>query len=729
MFTIKPKKNINQIKKDIVSYDMFDTLVFRYCKEPHFVFDSIQTQVNNFNYKIHRINAEQVSYGSIQNANIDDIYNTMKRLYNYDDNTINYYKQTEIKTEINMIYPNNEMFLKLTEKDIIVSDMYLKENHLRTILKKCVQHNKNIYGNTVHHVNIDKIKIYVSSGGKSGGLIWKHVNEQKSILYHIGDNHQSDYQMTKKNGLNAIHYKGTPYNNMEQYLINNNVDLANLCRYIRLLNPYPLKSHDHIIYNAESNINIPVLLLTCKYLNGLNKKLLFNLRDCYYLKTFYDILYPNSHSHYLNSSRNSLNDPSDEYINYMNDIIIDNSLIIDLHGSGKSIFTFIESYIKSNVDVFYITTDQHKRHEKLTYFIKDKARVLIESLNVNYLNSFFTLKNGISYRLKNDFGMSKYNSIYYPIVNAIHKLKTESIQLTFDVEYIDTLYNKNNMFGNSNITGVDHINQFFDCLCDHKTNNLYPLNHTKMTIIAFHTLGKPYDNGLNLSIEGKIFENFFTPHVDNVCVYDTKKCLNFNNNFVNDYLKTYPDLNHGEHARGCNMSFWKWKPYIILHHLEQMNDNEILVYHDCNITRYSYYLNTNTFRENIDYIFEKTGIDIIIPIERPDLLCKHHCKKDVFDAIGNTNDYKNFPLLNANRILIKKTKLSMEFIHEWLFYCNQDLILPEKIKEPELRWHTHDQAILTVLYKKYINDGKLPKKAPFFYLKDKVLSKNTIIFI
>lgn len=204
---------INNIDVDnnIISYDMFDTLIFRYCNEPHLIFNIIQEKVENPNYKEHRCNAEHVTYTTCNNGNIDAIYDTMKRLYNYDDATIDYYKKTEIETEIENIYPNNELFLKLKENDIIVSDMYLKEEHLRSILKKCVEHNKNIYGNEVYHVNIKNVKIYVSSGGKALGWIWNNITEKNNIKYHIGDNYHSDYEMAIKCGIEAVHYKGTPY--------------------------------------------------------------------------------------------------------------------------------------------------------------------------------------------------------------------------------------------------------------------------------------------------------------------------------------------------------------------------------------------------------------------------------------------------------------------------------------------------------------------------------------
>ena len=62
---------------------------------------------------------------------------------------------------------------------------------------------------------------------------------------------------------------------------------------------------------------------------------------------------------------------------------------------------------------------------------------------------------------------------------------------------------------------------------------------------------------------------------------------------------------------------------------------------------------------------------------------------------------------------------------------NEELLLPEDdlLKEKNLQWHTHDQAIVTVLYRKYIEEKLLPHNAPGFYIKDKIFKKSNIIFM
>jgi hypothetical protein len=142
-------------------------------------------------------------------------------------------------------------------------------------------------------------------------------------------------------------------------------------------------------------------------------------------------------------------------------------------------------------------------------------------------------------------------------------------------------------------------------------------------------------------------------------------------------------------------------------------------------------LDSNNFKENVKSLFQTINVpDVIISIEDPwgDKLkhCKNYVKNEVFQKLGKENDYyRNFPLLHANRIFIKKSKLSENFILNWLTLCKTDLILPE-INE-NIEWHTHDQAIVTVLYRKYMELGFFHEKYPKLYLKNGLFTKNNIL--
>jgi len=254
-------------------------------------------------------------------------------------------------------------------------------------------------------------------------------------------------------------------------------------------------------------------------------------------------------------------------------------------------------------------------------------------------------------------------------------------------------------------------------------------------LITFNTQGEPFDNGLNLSDASHIFESIFKDKVDFFTSFNTEKMTNMFPNFKEEYLKVYPEYNYGEHKRGCNMGFWSWKPFVIYNYLKQMKDGDILVYHDCNIIKYPYFRSdSNNFKKNVKSLFESSDSDdIIIPFENPyddNLKCKNYVKNQLFEKLGKNNEYyKNFPLLHANRIFIRKSKISENFIFNWWLLCKTELILPEINTNSTIKWHTHDQAIITVLYRKYIELGFFNKKSPNLYIKNDLFTQNNILKI
>jgi hypothetical protein len=250
-------------------------------------------------------------------------------------------------------------------------------------------------------------------------------------------------------------------------------------------------------------------------------------------------------------------------------------------------------------------------------------------------------------------------------------------------------------------------------------------------LISFHTCGNPYDNASDYTDICKTFVEHYSKYFSNITIYNTKT---FENDvyFKTKILTTHPRNNiHSEHIRGEKHGYWRWKPYIILQKLLTLNYNDILIYQDINVKRYPYYLeNIDQYQTIVENLFSKIQSDVLVAVEDLNLPCEKHVKSDVFKEIGTNDDlYRDFPLLHACRIFIKKTKISMMFVREWLKYCETDLILPEIIQEDKLRWHTHDQAILTVLYIKYIELGFFSSNAPGFHLRDKKMSTDNVFII
>lgn len=197
------------MKYDVISFDMFDTLILRPFDDPKSVFTVAGEKLKYLNFKNLRIKAEIQAKernfrdtGSYE-ADIYDIYEELNRITNIDkDEGI----KTELETELSLCYGNPYMldvFNMLKEQGkriIITSDMYWRSEHLDALLKKCGYEGYS--------------RIYVScehNAGKSEGKLFKIIKSElgENLSYlHIGDNYIADIEGAKAAGIDSFFYKG-----------------------------------------------------------------------------------------------------------------------------------------------------------------------------------------------------------------------------------------------------------------------------------------------------------------------------------------------------------------------------------------------------------------------------------------------------------------------------------------------------------------------------------------
>ncbi len=211
------KKNIEQAK--VVSFDVFDTLLFRKVNKPEDIFGLLEKKVKISGFAKKREELQmQASMKAerelaLPHADMDYIYDymqaNMQEDVNFDD-----IKQMEIELERDSLFANPEIkeiydyAKKLNKKVIAVSDMYLKKKDIEVFLKdNGYTELDNIYVSADEH----KTKY---NGDLFGYVATMEQVDSASIL-HIGDNYQSDYLNAKKAGLNAFHYKCFTLENLE----------------------------------------------------------------------------------------------------------------------------------------------------------------------------------------------------------------------------------------------------------------------------------------------------------------------------------------------------------------------------------------------------------------------------------------------------------------------------------------------------------------------------------
>ena len=252
----------------INSYDIFDTLIGRLCYNGKEIFTAIENIKNIKDFRKNRTKFET------QTKDFDKTYLLLEKHYN---TNMSHIKELELHIEKEFSFPIVKYLKNVNPNDIFISDMYLNENQIRTILNK--------------HCSINN-KIYVSYGGKSNNIIWKDKTVMNNISCHYGDNIKSDYNNPKNNNINAVHINDTVMNSNEILISSINTQLAYIIRAVRLSN-----HSNEPLTNPFNEYSLPFALLTClkiKQLATFNKlsTIVFLSRDGYWFKELYDIMYP-----------------------------------------------------------------------------------------------------------------------------------------------------------------------------------------------------------------------------------------------------------------------------------------------------------------------------------------------------------------------------------------------------------------------------------------------------
>ncbi len=209
LLKIRDKIRDPQIK--IVSFDVFDTLLFRPVLTPVDIFRLLENKLDIPNFHNMRVTAEAEArrYKSIyvQDITLEEIYETYAHLFGLTEGESKALMQEELDVEYTLLYARKsakylyQQALEAGKEIIIISDMYLPGDFIDTVLKK------NGYEGYTH--------IYVSSETgvlKSTKLMYRLVLDDLKIqsikpceVLHIGDNKRADVDSAIASGMNAMH--------------------------------------------------------------------------------------------------------------------------------------------------------------------------------------------------------------------------------------------------------------------------------------------------------------------------------------------------------------------------------------------------------------------------------------------------------------------------------------------------------------------------------------------
>lgn len=203
-------------KSKVVSFDIFDTLLFRHdpstglkLSDPDQMFFLMEQKHEISGFANNRLSCEsvlrQLTYSPDNTSAFREI--TLDGIYKLMDPKFAPIQGMEIDWEIENIIPNEPMidaFHKIRQSGkpvVITSDMYLNINTITKMLQN------------IGIAPTDYAKLYLSSHigkTKSHGKLYPHIQNDLKIkpneLTHIGDSFESDYKNARNANWHALWY-------------------------------------------------------------------------------------------------------------------------------------------------------------------------------------------------------------------------------------------------------------------------------------------------------------------------------------------------------------------------------------------------------------------------------------------------------------------------------------------------------------------------------------------
>lgn len=280
------------MKREYVSFDVFDTCLIRRCGRPYKIWDLMADKLfekddsrGRLSFTGNRSLAEKkASYGSPY-PTLDDIYQELNvAQWGFEKDSM---MNLEMEIEEQELFPNPEMLKTVNQyrekgfKIAFVSDMYLPTEFIRKVLTK--------YG-FCQEPDLVFVSAYCKASkydGKLFGFVLRETQTKAKQWIHYGDNERSDYRVPKSRGVKAILVNDTDFTDEEKrwiddarfYSHKHEIELwAGLCRLTRLQNERSFAATMAVDFIASVYVPYVVYVLKTAKEKGI-KTLFFLARD------------------------------------------------------------------------------------------------------------------------------------------------------------------------------------------------------------------------------------------------------------------------------------------------------------------------------------------------------------------------------------------------------------------------------------------------------------------
>lgn len=299
-------------KYDVISFDIFDTLIFRVFDKPTDVFRMMAHEMRLEGFYPMRLQAERDARKHAPEkqgeVTIYEIYQELYKTLNLDiEAGIAHEMDAEKRACIANPYMQTvyNMLRKQDKKIVFTSDMYLTKDLLFELLTSC-------------GYELDKDTIYVScehgcnkGSGELQKIAAKNSCKKGEIFIHVGDNLVTDVERTRKAGFEAFYYESC--RDIGQKFRPEKFERLSNSLYNAVVNQH--LHQDDTVYSPEYEHGFKFAgYLTCGFCEWLNQyakekdidKFLFLARDTDIIQKVYNQFYKKIDNEYVVVSRMAL---------------------------------------------------------------------------------------------------------------------------------------------------------------------------------------------------------------------------------------------------------------------------------------------------------------------------------------------------------------------------------------------------------------------------------------
>lgn len=296
---ITPKAYAEKLEAyDVISFDVFDTLILRPISSPADLFFVLGDKLNYPDFQRIRQEMEwrarERKYKKARHyeVTLNEIYTVLSEETEIEKNSA---MEMEVELEYAFCFANPFMYQVVKELQkrgkrlVVTSDMYLNTKQIKTLLERCGYPEFSAY-----YVSCDVGK------SKSEGNLYDYVKKKEGMrktFAHVGDNYIADVERAKKHGFTSFHYvnvnaAGEPYRPYDMSVITGSV-------YRGLVNAHIHNGLQRYSREYEYGYIYGGLFVAgyCQFIHEYIKKnqvdkILFLARDGDVLSKAYKILYP-----------------------------------------------------------------------------------------------------------------------------------------------------------------------------------------------------------------------------------------------------------------------------------------------------------------------------------------------------------------------------------------------------------------------------------------------------